>query len=663
MNTPPESPDSDRFRDRALQWLARRGIAPDRISFDDPAQFESSRFLLKWIVIGSLIGVVAGLGALAFSWAIEFSTDLFLGHGAGYIPPMPVGEGDTGIMEIGRPWMIPVVTTLGGLLAGFIVFRWAPEAEGHGTDAAIEAIHHKRAEIDPRIPPIKLIASAITIGSGGSAGREGPTAQISSGFASMLTTWLKLSPEDRRIAVSAGMGAGIGAIFRAPLGGALMSAEILYLHDLEVEVLLPALISSIVGYSVYGYFSGWDPIFGAQPGLGFSDPVTLVWYVVLGLILGLGGLLYSRTFYGVQGVFHRLRVPLWIKPGIGGLLVGLMGLWVAGSLHTGYGWVQMSMTDEIFDIPLWTILVLPFAKILATSFSVGSGGSGGIFGPGMVIGGMLGAAVWRLGDGVVPHMPDSPAPFVIIGMMGLFGSIAHAPFAVMLMVAEMTGNLSLLAPAMITVAVATALVGDATIYRSQLVDRTHAPAHRIRMSFPLLSALSARDAMRSNRLGEVGANPMDGITVDASTPLDDAMQQLAESGESRAIVVDAGRRVGEITNRDALAAYKLMLQRGVRRARALPASSLIVEGVVRRGSPLAGRPLRDAHLPEGALVVSVRRHRETIYPTATTVLQAGDLATFLTPPGNATTVHALLEGRDRGTDEGSRGTATGQGHA
>ncbi len=644
MTMPSGPSDEARESDRGPRWTSFFRASRDRVRFDELAQFESSRFLLKWIVLGTIIGVVAGLGALLFTWAIETSTEFFLGRLAGYMPPSPAGEGDHGLMDIGRPWMIPIVTTVGGLIAGFIVFRWAPEAEGHGTDAAIEAIHHKRAEINPRIPPIKLVASAITIGSGGSGGREGPTAQISSGFASMLSRWLKLGPEDRRIAVAAGMGAGIGSIFRAPLGGALMSAEILYLHDLEVEVLLPALISSIVGYSVYGYFNGWEPIFGAQPGLGFSDPMTLVWYVVLGLVLGLGGLLYSRTFYGIQAAFHRLRIPLWIKPGVGGLLVGIMGLFVAGSLHTGYGWVQMVMTDEIFNLPLWTILVLPFAKILATSFSIGSGGAGGIFGPGMVVGGMLGAAAWRLGEGTLPHMPDSPAPFVIIGMMGLFGSIAHAPFAVMLMVAEMTGNLSLLAPAMITVAVASALVGDATIYRSQLPDRTHAPAHRIRMSFPLLSALCARDAMRK-RLPDEEGTPVEGISVDAAMPLDDAMQQLAESGTTRAVVVDGGQVIGELTNRDALASYKLMLQRGVRRARAMPASSLIVEGTVRRGSSLSGQPLRDTGLPAGTLVVSVRRNRETMYPTAATVLQTGDLVTILTPPGNMAAVHALLEGR------------------
>src|SRR5262249_26303653 len=149
------------------------------------------------------------------------------------------------------------------------------------------------------------------------------------------------------------------------------------------------------------------------------------------------------------------------------------------ALHMGYGWVQIAMGPQLLGMPLWVVLLIPFAKILATSLSIGSGGSGGIFGPGMVIGGLLGAPFWRLTYGLLPGVPASPAPYVIVGMMALFGGIAHAPLAVMLMVAEMTGNLSLLAPAMIAVAVSTALVGDNTIYRSQLPNRASAPAHRV----------------------------------------------------------------------------------------------------------------------------------------------------------------------------------------
>src|SRR5918911_1214376 len=237
------------------------------------------------------------------------------------------------------------------------------------------------------------------------------------------------------------------------------------------------------------------PIFGDQARLGFTHPVQLLYYALLGVVSGLGGLLYDRSFYGITGLFHRMALPRWIKPALGGLLVGGLGLIIPGALHTGYGWVQLSMGQTLLTLPLWLVLLLPFAKILATSLSIGSGGSGGIFGPGMVIGGMLGATFWRLAYGILPGIPAQPAPFVIIGMMALFGGIAHAPLAVMLMVAEMTGNLSLLAPAMVAVAISTALVGDTTIYRSQLPSRADSPAHRVRFSFPLLSSLLVRDAL------------------------------------------------------------------------------------------------------------------------------------------------------------------------
>jgi chloride channel protein, CIC family len=185
--------------------------------FADNSGFESQRYLIKWLFLSSLIGAVAGLSAIAFTWAIDFVTKISLGKFAGYLPPSPVGEGSTGILPIARRWALPLLTMIGGAISGIIVFSFAPEAEGHGTDAAIDAIHHRRARIRPRIPPIKLIASAITIGTGGSGGREGPTAQMSAGFGSILADWFELNFADRRIAVCVGIGSGIGAIFRAPL--------------------------------------------------------------------------------------------------------------------------------------------------------------------------------------------------------------------------------------------------------------------------------------------------------------------------------------------------------------------------------------------------------------------------------------------------------------
>lgn len=667
--------------------------------------FESQRYLAKWLVLGSVIGAVAGLGAVAFYLAIDWATSFFLSTLVGYTPPSPVGEGAPVLSGIARPWLLPLITGLGGLISGIIVFNLAPEAEGHGTDSAIDAIHHKGGRIRPRIPPIKLIASAITIGSGGSGGREGPAAQISAGFGSLLSDWLHLGTMDRRIAVAAGMGAGIGAIFRAPLGGAVMAVEILYIHDLEVEALIPSLIASIVGYSVYGAFFGYAPIFGAQPQLGFDHPVQLLYYAALGVICGAVGLLYTRSFYSITAFFHRMKLPKWFKPAIGGVLVGLMGLVLPGALHMGYGWVQLGMTkQELLGFPLWAVLLLPFAKILSTSLSIGSGGSGGIFGPGMVVGGMLGASFWRLGEGFLPQMPSDPAPLVIIGMMALFGGIAHAPLAVMLMVAEMTGNLSLLAPAMVAVAISTALVGNNTIYKSQLPTRADSPAHRVRFSFPLLSSLLVRDAIsgtgatvdtdapveearslletegasdliavhqnssrdkpefagvvtreKLERLApiEVGAAKVrsllsgTALTLKPDESLQDALEKLSDRALSWAPVVDNKVLVGRLTARNIMQAYKKTLQRSVSRTQALTNNTVMFEARISAASPLADHLLREIKWPPNTLVVSVSRGGETIFPRADTRLGSGDTVLIMADPVTEPALRTFLEGKQQ----------------
>ncbi len=606
--------------------------------------FETQRYLTKWLFISTVIGIAAGLGAIVFMLAIDWVTHASLGRIVGYLPPSPIGEGNTGVLPMAHPWLLPLVTALGGLLSGIIVFSLAPEAEGHGTDAAIDAIHHHGGRIRARIPPIKLVASALTIGTGGSGGREGPTAQISAGVGSLLAQWLGLSVQERRIAVAVGTGAGIGAIFRAPLGGAVMAAEILYIHDLEVEALIPALIASIVGYSLYGATFGYVPIFGDQANIGFTHPVQLVYYALLGVICGLGGLLYERSFYGMTAVFHRLRWPRAVKPGVAGFLVGLLGLALPGVLHTGYGWVQIGMSRHLVDLPLWVVLLLPFGRILATSLSIGSGGSGGIFGPGMVIGGMLGASFWRLGHAVLPQMPADPAPVVIIGMMALFGGIAHAPLAVMLMVAEMTGNLSLLAPAMVAVAISTALVGDRTIYHSQLPTRADSPAHRMRFSFPLLSSLLVRDAMAP--LDSSRGRTESAVVLEPDQTLDVALDKLAEAGSSQATVVRRGRIIGQLQVRDVMRTYKANLERSVRRAQALSAESTLFEARLDASSPLAGRSLQQADLPRDTLVVSITRGGETLFPRATTQLEAGDLVVIMADRASETALRQFLEGVD-----------------
>lgn len=651
-------------------------------------RLRSSSYLRKWVVLGAIIGIVGGLGAILFYQTLELATHLFLGVLAGYAPPTPTGEGGSPLVfpiDAARPWAIPLVVALGGLIAGFIVFRWAPEAEGHGTDAAIAAFHHNPRGIRARIPFIKLIASAITIGSGGSGGREGPTAQISAGFGSFLARFLDLDARDARIAVSVGMAAGIGAIFRAPLGGAVLGAELHYRDDVESDALVPSFIATIVAYSIFGAVEGFQPIFGAQGGYAFSNPAQLGWYALIGIASGLVGILYIRSFYGFTDRFRAWRIPRALKPALAGLVVGCIGLAIPGVLGTGYGLVQAGLgRDSLLALPLWIVIVLPFAKILATSLSIGSGGSGGIFGPGMAIGGLLGAGIWRLVEPIGPAVPADPAPFVIVAMMALFGSIAHAPLAVMLMVAEMTGNLSMLAPAMVAVGFAAFIVGGRSIYKSQLASRADSPAHRFRFALPLLSAVPAGQATRQARaivplaatVGEAirlievagvpgapvvrkdgsivglvdlaaieGLPPEDPIEdhltarepiIAADDALDEALGALADHHRDWAPVAADGRLDGIISVRDAITAYRAALNGNVRQVRGLRAGGLLLEIEVGADALIASRLVSDIPWPRDTVLVAVERGESVLVPRGDMRVQPGDrLSIFADPSARA----------------------------
>ncbi len=435
------------------------------------------------LVLCTVVGVIAGLGALAFRWALGAATQVLLVGIGGYTPATTIGEGGgTPASDFARPWAVPLTVALGGLIAGVLVHALAPEARGHGTDAAIHAIHHDPGGIRARVAGVKLVASAITIGSGGSAGREGPTAQISAGAASTLARWLRLPHDRAQLLVIAGMAAGIAAIFKAPLGGAMLGVELLYRKDLKADALMPCIVASVIGYVVYGTVEGFTPIFGDQGSIGLDSPWQFGWMALLGLCGGAVARLYAGTFYGVMDTSERLRFPRWLLPCLAGFVVGVIGLAVPGVLGTGYGTVQEYLgADAVLAVPVLLLIATPFAKILATALSIGSGGSGGIFGPGMVIGATLGAALWRiLTDacdllGVSAGVGPTPAVYVIVGMAAVFGSVSHAPIAMLLMVAEMTGNLALVPMAMLAIAAAALVVGETTIYRSQLETRDDSP--------------------------------------------------------------------------------------------------------------------------------------------------------------------------------------------
>jgi len=666
---------------RASRWLA------------------GASYLQKWLVLGVLIGAMAGTGAIVFYEVLLGATHLFLGVLAGYHVPTPIGEGGhAASASFSRPWALPLVVGFGALLGALLVFRFAPDAEGHGTDAAISAVHHNPRGIRFRTVIVKIVASALTIGSGGSGGREGPTGQISAGFASLLARELDLSPADARTAVATGIGSGIGAIFGAPLGGAVLATEILYRDDFDVEALLPCFIASIVGFVIFGAAVGFTPLFGFNDSYHFSDPSHLLWFALIGVLGGFIGLLYAKGFYGIAAMFSRIPLPRWVRPAIGGVLVGSIALAIPEVLGTGYGWIQQSLGHQLLSLPLWIVLILPFARIVATGLSIGSGGSGGIFGPGMVIGAFIGASVWRLFDPIVPSMGHSPAPYVIVGMMCCFGSISRAPLAVMLMVAEMTGSVSILAPAMVAVGLAWFIVrrGDDTIYRSQLKNRADATAQRLLVGMPLLakvpvsqamapprlvvlggtSVLAARHQIEQagvpgvpvvddegrfegavsmedlNRLGdEADAHTID-AAVDASAPtvsgsahLDVALDALTTASQHWVPVLDNDRAViGTIAMSDVVRGYRLGLLASLRQLDATDDAAGTHDVEITARSSLVNIPLRRAGLPDGVVVTSIQRGRDLVVPVGDTVLQGGDRLVVIGRSEDIDMVKAIASG-------------------
>jgi CIC family chloride channel protein len=459
------------------------------------------RDLTRWTVIAVPIGIVAGLGAALFYYLITLLSGALLGQLAGLTLPV---EGTTNVAQLTwsssfpRVLVVPLLLVGGGLVVGAIVRGLAPEVAGHGTDATIRAFHQRAGKIRLRVPILKTLASAVTLGSGGSGGREGPVSQIGGGFGSQWADHMGHSARDRRIALATGMGAGIGAIFRAPLGGAVYSAEILYTGDFEPEVFVPAIIASVVAYSVYSSIFGFHTLFATGGSLATYtfDPRRLPLYAVLGVVCGVAGIFFTLLYHRSDAWFASRGWPMLYRPAVGAgfasalflaayFLVPEEGHFASlSSLSVGYGFVQAAMLGDLasgtFTVGIVSLLILAvLLRMVMTSFVVGSGGSAGLFGTSVVVGAFLGTAVGGTFHVVFPGLVPLPvvAVFSIVGMMSFFGGISKAPLGVLIMVVEMAGSYAILPAAMLSIFIAYVATGRHHIYQEQLPSRIQSPAH------------------------------------------------------------------------------------------------------------------------------------------------------------------------------------------
>jgi len=512
------------------QMLLKRGLR------QLPELGEGATFLRKWGFIGILIGVGAGLGALALTWFINIVTHFVLGTIVGYTPPLPGGEGGTDnyVFHMTRPWLLPVVTTAAGLIGGLLTWKFAPTTAGIGTNAAIRAFH-KNEKVKFPVSIFKLITSAITIGGGLTSGREGPIAQIGAATGASIADLLKLTARERNIALAAGLGAGIAAIFKAPLAGAIIAAEIFYKEDFEVEALVPGLVASVIGYTIVGAATGFQPVFNPPPQMTqFDHPFSLILFALLGVGCALLARFLFSVFFRIEAFFKRF--PLFVATAIGGLCTGIIGLAIPTVIGTGYGWAQFAISQKVEMLTPIMLLLAAIAEIVGASLTLGSGNSGGIFGPCVVTGGMFGGAFGYGAAYLFPSVVPHPGTYAIVGMIAFFAAAAKAPISTIIMISEMTGGYGLLGPAMFAVVTAFILSGKRTIFPAQVNSRLESPFHADEFEPIVLRRVKTADVMIHLP-----------VYVNSNAPIIDAMNLMGDYGLASLPVVEQNKLSGRIT--------------------------------------------------------------------------------------------------------------------
>jgi CIC family chloride channel protein len=508
----------------------------------------------------AVVGALAGAAGCIFFAGVEAVERLVLASVCGYVALRAGGEEPIRVDDLApfRPWLLWLVPALGALASGALSARFAPETRGGGTDATIRAFHHEGGVVRTRVPIIKAAASILTLGTGGSGGREGPTMQIGGAIGSIVARYLKVTDRERRLLLVAGTAAGMAAVFRTPLGAALLAVEVLHRDDFESDALVPAVLASVVGYSVFVSVFGEHTLFAHAAHYPFV-PSQLPLYALLAVFVSLGATVFLGTMQRVKRFFEKLSVPGWCKPGLGGLALGLgaVPLLVAlaphlpragqglGILGGGYGAGQVAITGAPWFAEGWRgvqlLLALAALKMIATSLTVGSGGSAGDFGPSLVIGGLLGGAFGRAAQLVLGDPRIDPGAFALVGMGTFYGGIAHVPIASLVMVCELAGSYELLVPLMLCEGIAFVALRKKSLYHSQVMTKRDSPAHRDDLIM---------DVLRGLRIGDVVVRDRDYVTFSPKTSGSDVMRAIARqtSQHSFPVVREDGAVVGVITS-------------------------------------------------------------------------------------------------------------------
>jgi CIC family chloride channel protein len=627
------------------------------------------------VITALLVGLGGGLGAVIFRWLIDRVRWL----GFEVLPDL--------LPFMGR-YAVVLVPAIGGLFVGPLIYFFAREAKGHGVPEVMEAVALRGGRIRPIVAVIKSLASSISIGSGGSVGREGPIVQIGSALGSSLGQWLHFSDERIRNLVACGAAAGVAATFNAPIAGVIFALEVI-LGEFTVGYFSTVVISSVTASVIGRIFFGDVPAF-IVPQYSLTSPWALFLYLALGLLAGVVGVAFIRLLYWFEDVFDAWRFPEYLKPAVGGLIVGGLLVYFPQVGGVGYGAMESALRGELALGLLGLLVVL---KVLATSATIGSGGSGGVFAPSLFVGAMLGGAFGMVVHNWLPQITSTSGAYAMVGMAAVFAGASRAPITAVLILFEMTDDYRIILPLMLATGVSTlladylfkesiytlkltrrgirlergrdidvmqgVLVGEAMTTNPDTVDADlsleeldHAFVATHHHGFPVLDRdgklfgmVTIQDLERVRERG-----PLEGLRVrDIATtsvltafpdePVWQALKRLGTRDVGRLPVVSRNnprQLVGVVRRHDIIRAYQRailrrmeMQQRRERLWLGKIGGTEFVELEVAAQSPLAGRAIQDLILPHDCVIVSVRRGRRVIIPHGDTVFDVGDRVTAL----------------------------------
>ena len=491
----------------------------------------------KLNVLAALIGVFGALIAIAFRWMITAFQEIF------YIGGSPI-DNSIGV------WIV-VVPAIGAVFGGVIVYWLAPEVNGAGVADVMRGVVANKARFRGRVPALKALASSITLGSGGSGGREGPIVQIGASFASAVGQALKLTSTELRIMVACGAAGAIAATFNTPIAGAVFALELLLL-EFRTRSFIPLIISTVFATLVSRIFLGDYPTFDIVFEYRLENPYELGFYLGLGVLAGLGGVLFIKVYYRLEDTFDSISLPMYIKPVIGALFVGAIGLLYPEALGVGYDSVASVLNGNL-EMPSAPVMAIAFLailfvlKMLATSLTLGSGGSAGLFGPSLFLGAMLGAGFGILVNEVSPFDTAGYGAYAMVGMAAVFASTSRATLTAILMLFEMTSAYQIILPLMFACVVADAvsnLLSKETIFTAKLAKQGIKYVHDL--SVNILESAKVKDAMTS-----------DYTTVREDTTLRKVVDMHLYTGRKGfPVVSEDGRLKGMITLTDVRKAFE-----------------------------------------------------------------------------------------------------------